>query len=255
MVNSDRLEELDHVGLTVVAGALDGDTVAILRDELMAAREAVIQARPDAFDKGMVHNCMVYGSTMAGILDLHIMNAYVRSQLGDTCILYAYQSSSLAPHGGSNYGRRIHRDSPRFIPDYPTNLGVILALDAFTTENGATHFVPGSHRWEDLPSEEVFIDNQRRALCKAGDMILFHARLAHRSGVNQTDMFRHALTLNVCRSFMRQRFDFPRLLPPELVETLGADGKRLVGMNVRVPTSLDEFYLPEGQRLYKANQG
>ncbi|MCI0562573.1 MAG: phytanoyl-CoA dioxygenase family protein, partial [Nitrososphaera sp.] len=93
-----------------------------------------------------------------------------------------------------------------------------------------------------------------RAICSSGDMILFNARLVHAAGVNKTSRTRHSLTLNFCRSYMRQRFDFPRLVPPSIVDNLGLDGRRLIGMNVRVPTSLEEFYLPEEQRLYKPNQ-
>jgi ectoine hydroxylase-related dioxygenase (phytanoyl-CoA dioxygenase family) len=54
---------------------------------------------------------------------------------------------------------------------------------------------------------------------------------------------------------MRQRFDYPRLVPPELVAQLGPAGRRFLGFNVRVPTSLDEYYVPEEKRLYKAGQG
>ena len=54
---------------------------------------------------------------------------------------------------------------------------------------------------------------------------------------------------------MRQRFDYPRLVPKEVTEQLNEVGRRFLGFNVRVPTSLEEFYLPPEQRLYKAGQG
>jgi hypothetical protein len=54
---------------------------------------------------------------------------------------------------------------------------------------------------------------------------------------------------------MRQRFDYPRLIGDELGDTLSPTLRRILGFDVRVPTSLDEYYLPEDQRLYKANQG
>jgi len=53
---------------------------------------------------------------------------------------------------------------------------------------------------------------------------------------------------------MRQRFDFPRLMTQEQIDSLGKDGQRLIGMNVRMPTSLEEFYLPEEERFYKPGQ-
>ena len=61
--------------------------------------------------------------------------------------------------------------------------------------------------------------------------------------------------MNVCRSYMRQRFDYPRLVSPEVLAGLGEVGRRFLGFNVRMPASLAEYYLPEPHRLYKAGQG
>lgn len=248
------LDRLTTDGLVVVPAVLASSEVSALRAELERAVAEDAAARPQAFDRGMVHNCMVRGERMAALLDQPQMNAYLAAALAPTCILYAYQSSSLAP-GQSNYGSRVHVDCPRFIDGYTTNLGVIFALDDFTEANGATYYLKGSHRCEQVPDEATFYARAARGLCKAGDMILFNARVAHAAGSNQTNRDRHALTLNVCRSFMRQRFDFPRLVPTAIVERLGPNGRRLIGMNVRMPASLEEFYLPPEQRLYLPGQG
>lgn len=254
MVQAAHLETLAHEGLVVVPRVLFADEVAALRAELEAAIAEDAINYPDVFDKGMVHNCMVRGTRMAAILDHPIMHAYLSAAFSDTCILYAYQSSSLAP-SQTSYASRVHVDSPRFIPNYATNIGIILALDDFTLDNGATYYLKGSHLNEQIPDDTSFYAHASRALCNAGDMILFNARLVHAAGRNVTNRTRHSLTLNVCRSYMRQRFDFPRLVPQAIIDSLGEAGKRFLGMNVRMPTSLDEFYLPVEQRLYKPNQG
>ncbi|KQH80909.1 phytanoyl-CoA dioxygenase [Mycobacterium gordonae] len=254
MVDQAILETFERDGLAVVPQVVTPAEVALLRAELEAAIAEDAVDYPDVFDRGMVHNCMVRGERMAALLDNPAMNEYLAAVLSETCIVYAYQSSSLVPQQG-NYGSRVHVDSPRHIPGYSTNMGVIIALDDFTEENGATYYWKGSHRFESLPEEEAFYANASRALCKAGDMVIFHGRLVHAAGRNTTTRTRHSLTINACRSYMRQRFDFPRLVPQSIIDSLGENGKRLLGMNVRMPTSLDEFYLPEEQRLYKPNQG
>ena len=247
------LEEFEDRGFTILPQVLDLDRVARLREELDCAMKEDLRNRPDVFDAGMVHNLMTRGDALAEILDHAVMDDFVGRILGPTYILYAYQSSSLPP-SGSNYGNRIHVDSPRFIPNYCTNVGVIFPLDDFTEENGATHILPGGHRKPEVSAEEFDADSER-VLCKRGDMIVFHARSWHRAGTNRTSVTRHAITLNMCRSYMRQRFDYPRLMGAKAIATLGERGQRLLGMNVRMPTSLDEFYLPEAERLYKPNQG
>lgn len=248
------INELEKEGIAIVKKVLDNEDISLLKEELESAiREDKLRIN-NVFDSGMVHNCMSRGKYMAKILDNKVMNMYISECLAETAILYAYQSSSLEPNKG-NYGSRIHIDCPRFIDGYYTNMGIIWPLDDFTKENGATYYLPGSHKKNELPREEDFYTYAKRAVAKKGDMIILNARLVHAAGINKTSKTRHALTLNFCRSFMRQRFDYPRLLEKELIKDLGNDGKRLIGMNVRMPTSLEEFYLPEEERLYKPNQG
>lgn len=254
MVDDKLLAILTHEGVTIVPSVLDADLVARLRAELEQAVAEDMLNYSDVFDKGMVHNCMIRGADMASLLDNPVMNAYLNKAFSDTCIVYAYQSSSLLPSQG-NYGSRVHVDCPRFIPDYATNMGIIFPLDDFTEDNGATYYLAGSHNLAELPSEEFFHAHAKRACCKAGDMILFNGRLVHAAGFNSTNRTRHSLTINICRSYMRQRFDFPRLVSQDIIDALGENGRRLLGMNVRMPTSLEEFYLPAEQRLYKPNQG
>lgn len=251
-----ELSELQTRGFTVVRDALDKSLIPVYRERLEAMIQEDLEAwkgkpYPDAY---MVHNPMARDALFAKVLENEAMHAMLSPVLGDTCILYAFTTSSM-PAGGTNYSARIHVDCPRLIPGYPTNLGVIFPLDDFTEENGATYFLPGSFTRETVPSEEEFHASAERVFPKAGDMVVFNARTFHLGGQNRSQRDRHALTLNVCRSYMRQRFDYPRLMPPAIVEQLGETGKRFLGFNVRMPTSLAEYYLPEGERLYKPGQG
>lgn len=250
------LEEFHEHGLTVLPNILQERTVNILRNELLAAIEEDKKQRPTVFDAGMIHNCMFRGQQMSDLLDCTIMNDFLSLLLSETFIVYAYQSSSLLPENdGTNYGSRIHVDSPRFIKNYATNIGVIFALDDFTLENGATYYLKGSQKSEELTPESTFYEHSSRATCNAGDMIVFNGRLHHAAGKNTSQNARHALTINFCRSYMRQRFDYPRMLKNYDSISFSKNTKQRLGWNVRVPTSLDEFYLPEEKRLYKANQG
>jgi ectoine hydroxylase-related dioxygenase (phytanoyl-CoA dioxygenase family) len=254
MTELERIkQQFDTVGAVVVPAVFHNDLIEQLLAELEIAIAEDLQLRPDVFDAGMVHNCMTRGKTMLALLDHPVLNSYLSELFTPHCIVYAYQSSSLHPSEG-NYGSRIHVDCPRFIPDYVTNIGVIIPLTDFTAENGATYYLAGSHRQSELPSEQGFYAQAQRLVCCKGDLILFNARLAHAAGINTTPRTRHALTINLCRPYMRQRFDFPRLMSKQQIESLGENGRKLIGMNVRMPVSLDEFYLPVDQRLYKPGQ-
>ncbi|WP_163131757.1 phytanoyl-CoA dioxygenase family protein [Agarivorans sp. Alg241-V36] len=254
MIDKNLQERFNQEGMVLIPSVFSDTEVAALKTELLAATLEDYTDPVKHFDKGMVHNCMLRGRHMLALLDNPKVYNCVTTLLDPCAIIYAYQASTLMAKS-SNYGTRVHVDCPRFIPNYMTNLGLILPLDDFTLDNGATYYLPGSHLSENIPSEDNFYQQAQRAVCRKGDLILFNARLVHAAGANDTEQERCALTINFCRSYMRQRFDFPRLMPTELIDTLGDRGKQLIGMNVRMPSSLEEFYLPEEQRLYRANQG
>jgi ectoine hydroxylase-related dioxygenase (phytanoyl-CoA dioxygenase family) len=131
----------------------------------------------------------------------------------------------------------------------------MFALDKFTEENGATYFLPDSTERVVAPTEQEFLDHAERVFPNAGDAVIFNARTWHMGGINMTDRARHGFAFQACRSFMRHRFDYPRMVPPDILALLGETGRRFLGFNVRVPASLEDYYLPPDQRLYKSNQG
>lgn len=243
-------------GFVVVPDAVDSGLASEWREALAALTATQRAALTDRtkVDDYMVHNPMMRDPRFYDVLEQPSIVSALDALLGATSIVYAYTTSSM-PAAGSNYSRRVHVDCPRVIPGYITNLGVILALDDFTPENGATFFLPGSFERLDPPSEDEFYANAEQVFPRRGDLVVFNARTWHSGGLNTTEQERHAVTINACRAYMRQRFDYPRLLGDEVGTKLSPTLRRLLGFDVRVPTSLEEYYLPEDQRLYKANQG
>lgn len=240
-------------GFANVGAVINSATVTAMRDELQRAIDEDIQRwsqNPWYRDQWMVHNLMLRHPVFMGFLENPLMHAYLSKLLAPSCTVYAYTSSSLPPNG-SNYSRRIHVDAQAECTDYITNVGVLVALDDFSEENGATYFLPGSHRSLEIPDEEHFFANAVRALPRAGEAIIFNARTFHYGGLNTTPRARHAITLNVCRNWMKQRFDYPRMLAADEIAALGPVGRRFVGMDSRIPVSLDEYYVPPEQRLFK----
>lgn len=251
------VSELRTRGFAVVRGVVSRPEAEEMRALLIAAvkkQDAEWGGFEHYIDRNMVHNLMMHGQPFVDLLSNPVMHAYLTAGMDEFCTVYAYTSSSI-PAGGGNYSSRVHVDSPRLIPGYVTNLGFILALDDFTEDNGATYFLPGSHLKPDTPSEAEFFAGAERVFPKAGDGVIFNARTFHFGGRNNTDRDRHAATLNVCRSYMRQRFDYPRLMPREMIDGMDDVGKRFIGWNVRVPTNLEEYYVPPAERLYKSGQG
>jgi len=204
-------------------------------------------------DKYHMHDLLSKDFVFSMLLEDPRLDQIIKSVLCSNWIMYSFTSSSLPPKG-DNYGSRIHVDSPRIILNYPTNFGVIWTLDNFTIENGGTYVLPGSHNSKIEPTENIFNNNSVQIVCKKGSFILFNARVWHRGGVNNSSEFRHALTMNVCRPYMKQRFDWVRFIPKSITDKLNEQARRIIGFDTRIPSTIDEFFQEDEKRLYKSGQ-
>lgn len=52
-----------------------------------------------------------------------------------------------------------------------------------------------------------------------------NARIVHSTGFNNTNQWRHALTLNTCRPYMKQRMDWVRFIPENITTHLTKEQK------------------------------
>ena len=201
-------------------------------------------------DYGMVLLCALHGGSFLDLFDQDRLVAPFSAVLGEEWIVYAYTSSSMPP-GGGNYSVRIHVDSPRLIPGYVTNMGATILLDDFTEENGATWFLPASHERAEMPTEEEFYGNARRVIARAGTVFFFNARLWHAGAFNHTTRWRHALTINACRPYMKQRIDIPRAMAGMDLTGVSDRVRQKLGFFAQPPASLEEYYLPPERRSYR----
>jgi ectoine hydroxylase-related dioxygenase (phytanoyl-CoA dioxygenase family) len=203
-----------------------------------------------ARDYAMVLLCSLHGGAFVELFDNDRLMEPFNAVLGDECIVYAYTSSSMPPNG-RNYSVRIHTDCPRIIPGYVTNVGGTILLDDFTVENGATWFLPCSQWQADPPGPDEFYQRASRLIAPAGSVLFFNARLWHAGGDNHTGRWRHALTINMCRPYMKQRIDIPRAMAGMDLSGVSQQTLQKLGFFSQPPGSLDEYYLPPEQRSFK----
>ena len=103
-----------------------------------------------------------------------------------------------------------------------------IGLDDSTRENGCLQYIPGSHRWPDLPITGLAGDmeaihavldaEQRRQFdaavaveVKKGEAAFHHPRLVHGSFANHSDRARRATVINVMRDGVRSATNEPLL--------------------------------------------
>lgn len=247
-------EAIKKDGYLIREGVLSPEYVRDAKAALSSAIEAEVayHGGREFSDYGMVLLCALYGQVFIDLFENEAFLEPFEAVMGTGCIVYAYTSSSMPPTG-ANYSHRVHVDSPRLIPGYVTNMGATILLDDFTPENGATWFLPGSHEREEAPSEEEFFADAKRVVAPAGSVFFFNARLWHSGGGNETDNWRHALTVNMCRPYMKQRLDIPRALGEAGVDISRTSDRALqkLGYHAQVPASYDEYYAPAERRKFR----
>jgi ectoine hydroxylase-related dioxygenase (phytanoyl-CoA dioxygenase family) len=93
-------------------------------------------------------------------------------------------------------------------------------LDDFTADNGATRVVPGSHRWNQVPSQGMADPKDAHpdevvVTGRAGTVVIFNSHLWHGGRLNRTDQPRHALHSYFCRRDQPQQTPQRKYLRPE----------------------------------------
>ncbi len=153
--------------------------------------------------------------------------ALARDVLGDDCRVASGNGFDLVPHGS---GQPLHRDHPHPTPGTTCYLHIIIALDAFTVDNGTTRVVPASHRGAGALAEPAGCEERAVSVeVPLGGAIAFDGALVHGAGPNRTGQRRRALHLFFCRPWVVPHWDFAASFPEELRSTLSDAERNLFG--------------------------
>ena len=203
---------------------------------------------------GTVHHLPLIDDVFLEFLEQRYCENLLGAFFGGPYILNTFGGVLNLPKNLSYVGG-IHRDQRTFSGDLPLMGQLLVMLDDFTEDNGATYFLDGSHRQPEKPDKDFFFANASRSVGRAGSIVVFNSNLWHAAGANLTTIPRRALTLNFSKPFLKQQLDYPRALGYERVRTLSPEVRQLLGYNARVPETLEEWYQPADRRLYQRDQG
>ena len=254
------LSDFDREGFVLLDERLDSTALERMRCELqrVLGLRAEVMARQGVLQRtaGTGHHLLERDSAFVQWLSWLAEAAATRmvaESLGGKPVLNSFGAVDNRK-GSDQYVGSVHRDVRTYTSERRTMVQLLVALDDFLPETGATWLLPGSHRSPDKPSDAAFFDGAVQVSAEAGRLIFFDSRIWHAAGINTTDRPRRALTLTFTRSFLKPQFDYSRYLGYDYVASLPLPTQQLLGFFSRVPATLEEWYQPPERRFYRPGQ-
>ena len=261
---SSVFDGLRSEGFAIVEEVLSDSFIQITRDAMYRAREAMVRDVGEkrllkAGESGVLRLMMKYDSHFFKFIEIPTLLAIIDNTLSDTAIMHLQNGFILAssPKGQAPtlFQNSFHRDFPRVLNGYVASINIMFAIDEFTAENGATQVVPGTHQRMSVPDQDYLQAKAIALKCPAGSMFVFDSTLWHAAGANNSGKDRLAINHQFTRSYIKQQIDYVRALGDDAVLAQKPRTQQLLGWHTRVVTSLDEYYRPEDERLYRKGQG
>lgn len=149
---------------------------------------------------------------------------------------YQFSAPVAIQIGPGEVAQALHRDEdiyPLPRPHPPVVLNTMWGLCDFTTANGATRLVPGSHRWD--PERRPREDEVVTAEMPAGSVLFYVGSLWHGGGANHTDQPRLGVILEFVVAWLRAQETHLLAVPHEVVRELPERLQELLGYNIYPP--------------------
>jgi len=258
------LDQLSSRGYAVVESVLSESFLQTTRDAMYRAQEAIWrdvgQDRLNrAGELGVLRLMFQYDPHFFKFLELPQVLSVIDATVSNTAIMHLQNGFILPslPPGQTPtiFQNTFHQDFPRVLNGYMASINIMFAIDEFSTATGATVVVPGSHQTTTRPADDDLNANAVAVECPAGSMVIFDSTLWHAAGANTSGRDRLAINHQFTRSYIKQQIDYVRALGDEAVLAQSPRTQQLLGWYTRVVTSLDEYYRPEAERLYRKGQG
>ena len=142
--------------------------------------------------------------------------------------LHLTQTIFIGPGQGAQV---LHRDRGAWGTYLPEELepqfNTLWALSEFTTRNGATRIVPGSHRRPLV--QEADEDAICQAEMKKGSVLIYSGSVLHSGGENRTQETRAGLNITYSLAWLRQEENQYLSCPPHVARDLPQDLQELLG--------------------------
>lgn len=226
-------QEVRHAGAAVWPRFAEGQQLVDLRT---AAYQLTIGHHALHFPKSTrVWDLYRHGQCFLDLLTAPQLHEVLHHLLGVHFLLSDFSLNVVHPHQPIDDW---HIDYPynemyQLVSGSLLGLQCVLALDEFTTQNGATQYIPGSHADPRRPAPED-IGTSTVFHAQPGTLLIMAAATWHRSGVNTSSSTRAAILLSFVERWIR-----PMSGPPETGPWSSTEALRLLLGVQRPPETIN----------------
>jgi ectoine hydroxylase-related dioxygenase (phytanoyl-CoA dioxygenase family) len=236
-----HFDDLEAHGFCVVEDVLTAVEVSGIREKLLtAATESNRRGVPthipslDPNDANVrVFNLLDLDPIFLELMERPEAIEFVKKLVGDDFIVSNFTANIARPGAKSMHA---HSDLGIVFPGpwlKPWSMNVLWCLDDVHQDNGATRYLPNSHKItyaKDVPHD--MLDNMRSFNAKAGSIIIMDGRLWHTSGENVTEKEERAIVFGYySAAFLRPQVNWNVLLAESTQRNLSSHTRRWLGLN------------------------
>ena len=241
-------EHLREQGWCVVPGVLSRAEADAVRQRLWRAGEESerrgVATRNIGLDPNE-HNVRIFyllelDPVFRDLIQHPVAIDLVTALLGPDFIISNFTANIALPGSQS---MKLHSDQSIVVPEpwyHPWALNIIWCLNDVDEENGATRYIPGSHRFRwrsDLPEDAL--DRMVPFTAPAGSIVAMEGRIWHTSGANVSTSRERALLFGYySASFIRPQVNWNAALSQATIDTLSPQMQEWLGLPVRANVKL-----------------
>ena len=265
----EKLEVINRIlerdGCLVIENVLDKQGLDRLKGELGPHFEETPNCTGDFYGHATKRlSSLIAKSTLCRRMAIHpVILAVMDEFLLQGCRQYQLNLTQAIRIGPGEPQQIMHPDDPLFPfvhPGYEAMINCMWAVDEFTSENGATNVVPGSHKWERIgliPEREPAQDEITQGVMPAGSVLIYFGSLLHCGGANRSAKPRTGVVLSYCQGWLRQSENQYLAVPLAVAKTLPERLQRLLGYFVHEPNlgqieGRDPIELLQGKHIVNA---
>ena len=133
-----------------------------------------------------------------------------------------------------------HRDLPYqdWTISKPLGFNAFYCLTDFTKDNGATFFLPYSHRSDHFPSNQFVSENEFCIEATKGSVVFFDSMIYHRAGFNKTENTRIGINNMFVVPILKQQIDITEFAS---LAAIPDEVKSKLGLNFKLDTTVDSY--------------